>query len=51
MEISSGVLKLISIKITHWFRVVWWNIGGTAIQLADLNRGMEAVDVSRALAS
>lgn len=45
MEISSDVLKLISVKITHWFRVVWCNTGGTVIQLAELNRGMDVVDV------
>lgn len=42
MEISSGVLKLISGKITRWFRVVWCNI--EVIQAAELNRGMEVVD-------
>lgn len=45
MEISSNVLKLISGKITHWFRVVWCDIGSTVIELAELNRGMEVVDV------
>lgn len=45
MEISSDVFKLISGKITHWFRVVWCDTGSPVIELAELNRGMEAVDV------
>lgn len=42
---KSGVLKLNSVKITPWFTVVWCNIGGAVIQLAELNRGMEVSDV------